>query len=298
VALGGEPADPAVMRRPPSPPAQSVLGGGLWQRIVRVGVVIAAVTLGVAFWAHSTGRPWQSMAFIALGATQLAVAIGSRARPGTWSNPMLPLAVAAALGLQLAGVYLPPLRDLLGTGPLALPDLACDSGTGECIDSGADWPRYSPTWLVLMDRSNASSACRCASRTSCRARRRSCRASGGRGIVTTGRPAWRAQYRATLTRSNRPWQTRRGAATTITSSSRSARLTSTSPGAPSTTVSVTGTSVGMAPSARSNTCRTNASASLARSRPAMATSAPGHAETRQVRTACRVVSRRRASATA
>jgi len=28
-----------------------------------------------------------------------------------------------ALGLQLAGVYLPPLRELLGTRPLALPDL-------------------------------------------------------------------------------------------------------------------------------------------------------------------------------
>jgi Ca2+-transporting ATPase len=123
VALGGEPADPALMRRPPRPPAQSVLGAGLWQRIVRVGVVIAAVTLGVAVWGHATARPWQSMAFVALGATQLAVAIGSRARPGTRANPMLPLAVTVALGLQLAGVYLPPLRDLLGTRPLALSDL-------------------------------------------------------------------------------------------------------------------------------------------------------------------------------
>ena len=37
VALGSEPADPAAMRRPPRPPAESVLGAGLWQRIVRVG---------------------------------------------------------------------------------------------------------------------------------------------------------------------------------------------------------------------------------------------------------------------
>ena len=47
VALGSEPADPGAMRRPPRPPAESVLGAGLWQRIARVGVVIAAVTLGV-----------------------------------------------------------------------------------------------------------------------------------------------------------------------------------------------------------------------------------------------------------
>ncbi len=128
VALGGEPVDPTVMRRPPRPPAESVLGAGLWRRIGRVGVVIAAVTLGLAVWAQSTGRPWQSMAFFALGATQLAVAIGSRARPGTWSNPMLLVAVASALGLQVAAVYLPPLRDLLGTEPLAPLDLLVAAG--------------------------------------------------------------------------------------------------------------------------------------------------------------------------
>lgn len=123
VALGSEPADPAAMRRPPRPPAESVLGAGLWQRIVRVGVVIAAVTLGVALWGHATGRPWQSMAFFALGTTQLAVALGSRARPGTLANPALLWAVAGALGLQFAGLYLPFLNDLLKTTPLSGLDL-------------------------------------------------------------------------------------------------------------------------------------------------------------------------------
>ena len=55
VALGSEPIDPAVMRRPPRPPAESVLGAGLWQRVLRVGVVITAVTLGAALWADATG---------------------------------------------------------------------------------------------------------------------------------------------------------------------------------------------------------------------------------------------------
>ena len=100
-----------------------MLGAGLWQRIVRVGVVIAAATLGVAVWAHSSGHPWQTMAFVSLGATQLAVAVGSRARPGTWANPMLLIAVAGALGLQVVGVYLPPLQHLLGTQSLSMMDL-------------------------------------------------------------------------------------------------------------------------------------------------------------------------------
>jgi Ca2+-transporting ATPase len=123
VALGGEPADPTAMRRPPRPPAESVLGAGLWQRIVRVAVVITAVTIGVALWGHATGRPWQSMAFFALGATQLAVALGSRARPGTLANPALLWAVAGALGLQFAALYVPFLSDLLKTQPLTGLDL-------------------------------------------------------------------------------------------------------------------------------------------------------------------------------
>jgi P-type Ca2+ transporter type 2C len=123
VALGSEPADPDAMRRPPRPPAESVLGAGLWPRVVRVGVVIAAVTLAVAVWGHATGRPWQTMAFVALGATQLAVAAGSRVRPGTLANPALLAAIAMALALQVAGLYVPFLRDLLHTQPLPVTDL-------------------------------------------------------------------------------------------------------------------------------------------------------------------------------
>jgi Ca2+-transporting ATPase len=85
--------------------------------------LLAGVTLGVVVWGHATDRPWQTMAFLALGATQLAVAIGSRARPGTRNNPMLLVAVAGALTLQVAGVYLPPLRHLLGTAPLSIVEL-------------------------------------------------------------------------------------------------------------------------------------------------------------------------------
>nr|WP_311132629.1 cation-transporting P-type ATPase [Nonomuraea gerenzanensis] len=123
VALGGEPTVPGAMADPPRPPSQSILGAGLWQRVIRIAVVLTAVTLGVALWAAATGRPWQSMAFFALGATQLGVALGSRTRPGSLANPMLLYAVASAFVLQLAALYLPPLRQLLGTEPLDLSDL-------------------------------------------------------------------------------------------------------------------------------------------------------------------------------
>ena len=123
VALGGEPSEPGAMERPPRPPSQSILAAGLWQRVVRISLVLSAVTLGVAVWADHAGRPWQSMAFFALGAAQLGVAIGSRSRPRTWANPLLPIAVVSALGLQVAGLYLPALRDLLKTVPLSAAEL-------------------------------------------------------------------------------------------------------------------------------------------------------------------------------
>ena len=112
------------MERPPRPPSQSILAAGLWQRVVRISVVLSAVTLGVAVWADHAGRPWQSMAFFALGAAQLGVAIGSRSRPRSRANPLLPIAVAAALGMQVAGLYLPALQNLLKTVPLSAAELS------------------------------------------------------------------------------------------------------------------------------------------------------------------------------
>ncbi|MDX2820311.1 cation-translocating P-type ATPase [Streptomyces ipomoeae] len=136
VALGAEPVDPDTMRHLPRPPEESVLGAGLWPRILFMGAFVATVTLVVGVWARETGRPWQSMIFLILGATQLGVALGSRARPGSLANPFLLVAVGAALSLQVAGVYLPPLQELLGTEPLPPTDLAIAcavSGLGHVV---------------------------------------------------------------------------------------------------------------------------------------------------------------------
>ncbi|MBA6440522.1 cation-transporting P-type ATPase [Streptomyces sp. GMR22] len=136
VAMGAEPVAPGTMRQPPRAPEESVLGAGLWPRILAMGIFVTGVTLAAGVWARETGRPWQSMMFLILGATQLGVALGSRARPGSLANPFLLLAVGTALALQVAGVYLPPLRALLGTEPLPPVDLAIAgalSGLGHVV---------------------------------------------------------------------------------------------------------------------------------------------------------------------
>ncbi|MFI1337567.1 cation-translocating P-type ATPase [Streptomyces sp. NPDC020845] len=136
VALGAEPVAPGVMRHPPRPPEESVLGAGLWPRILAMGAFVGGVTLVTGVWALETDRPWQSLMFLVLGATQLGVALGSRARPGSLANPFLLVAVVTALALQVAGVYLPPLRALLGTEPLPPADLVIAfalSGLGHVV---------------------------------------------------------------------------------------------------------------------------------------------------------------------
>ena len=55
---------------------------GSWKRILRIAVLITAVTLTVAIWGLMSGREWQTMAFLTLGAMQLSVAIALEADPG------------------------------------------------------------------------------------------------------------------------------------------------------------------------------------------------------------------------
>jgi Ca2+-transporting ATPase len=120
VAFGGEPLDKRVMRRPSRSPQESILGGGLAAQIAWTGAAIAAVCLvALPLSAPLHAHP-QTFVFSILGFAQLAVALALRARVGRrhWSQRALEAAVSASLALQLLGVYLPLLNELLGTRPL------------------------------------------------------------------------------------------------------------------------------------------------------------------------------------
>ena len=136
VALGAEPAEPDVLKRPPRPANQQVLGDGLAGRILLLGLVVTLVSLGIGLGADAANRPWQTMLFLALASTQLAVAIGVRARvAGSRHHVFLFSAVAGALVVQLGGVYLPLLQNLLGTQALNAWELL-----GTMAVSALGWP--------------------------------------------------------------------------------------------------------------------------------------------------------------
>jgi Ca2+-transporting ATPase len=145
VAMGAEPVASDAMSRPPRPPEQSVLGEGLWQRVLVVSVLLSVVTLALGLWAHRDGRAWQTMIFLALTCLQLGVAVGLRPVQLTRHNPLLPLAITGSFLLALAGVYVPVLQDLLGTTALPAADLALAVGAGVLGWVAARVTRSSPT---------------------------------------------------------------------------------------------------------------------------------------------------------
>ena len=128
VAMGAEPAEADVLRRAPRSPQESVLGGGLLVSVLLGGVCLATVVLSAGVVAGYLDRPWQSVMFVVLGLAQLGVALAVRARtaPGSRRNWSLLGAVALSGALQIGGVLLTPLQNLLGTRALTLPELlAC-----------------------------------------------------------------------------------------------------------------------------------------------------------------------------
>ncbi|WP_182315549.1 cation-translocating P-type ATPase C-terminal domain-containing protein [Streptomyces sp. SCUT-3] len=125
------------MNRPPRPPQEHVLGAGLWQRVVRLGVLVTVASLAAGLWAREAGRPWQSVLFLSLLAAQLGVVTGLRDRLRTRENPFLPVAVAASAALGLAAVHVPLLRTYLATVPLDGTETAVAAAVGLVGFAGA-----------------------------------------------------------------------------------------------------------------------------------------------------------------
>ena len=121
LALGFEPVEPDAMRRPPRPRAESLLSGGLWQHVLWVGLLMAAVVLSMEAIARSQHWPWQTMVFTTLALLQLGHSLAVRSeyrstfRQSVRTNPWLFIGVALTLFAQLLIVYLPPFHSVFHT---------------------------------------------------------------------------------------------------------------------------------------------------------------------------------------
>jgi Ca2+-transporting ATPase len=135
LALGVDPADGAVMQRPPRPTGESVIPRGMWGGIVFVGVVTAAATLfaldaslpGGLVPGAGTMKHAQTIAFTTLSFAQVFNVFNARSERGSafrrlFDNPWLLAAVGLTVLLQIAVVYVPFLQLAFSTVSLAPSD--------------------------------------------------------------------------------------------------------------------------------------------------------------------------------
>ncbi len=169
LALGRDPAEPGIMRRPPRPPDEGVINGPMLARAwLFLGAMVAALSLA-GFFAVLTGAGWQpgdpvgphaplhhaylqatTMTFLGMITGQIGTAFAVRVRRaslrsvGVFSNRYLLGAIAAELVLAAVFVWTPLFQSLLGTAPPPASDLAM-LATFPFIVCGADELRR---WLL------------------------------------------------------------------------------------------------------------------------------------------------------
>lgn len=136
LALAAEPAERDIMHRRPRSPQESLFAQGLGAHALLVGLLMAALALGVQVWYFRQGAgQWQTMVFTTLCFMQLGHVLAIRSErtslfsQGLSSNRQLLAAVLFTVLLQLAVIYLPAGNEWFGTVPLQLFDL------GVCISA-------------------------------------------------------------------------------------------------------------------------------------------------------------------
>ena len=135
IALGVDPPDSNVMKRPPRPLGEGVITGRMWLGIFFVGAVVAAGTLFVLDASLPGGliegsgnmKYAQTMAFTTLVIFQLFNVLNARsdeetAFRGIFRNHWAWLAIALSLGLQAAVIYVPFLQHAFSTSSLTFGD--------------------------------------------------------------------------------------------------------------------------------------------------------------------------------
>lgn len=130
LALGVEPAERDIMRRPPYRPGESIFAQGMAAHILWVGLVMGLIPLltGYCYWSRGDTQ-WQTMVFTILTLSQMSHALAVRSMRyslftiGVFSNKPLLAAVGLTTVLQLLVMYVPFLQGFFRTVPLSPIDL-------------------------------------------------------------------------------------------------------------------------------------------------------------------------------
>ncbi len=123
LALGFDPAEPDIMKRPPRPPDENIFAG-MWKYILLVGILLGFTSLLPEILSVGSELTWRTMIFTTLTLAQMGNALVVRSeresifRIGFTSNPLLLASIAITVILQLLIIYLPPFQGIFKTAPL------------------------------------------------------------------------------------------------------------------------------------------------------------------------------------
>jgi Ca2+-transporting ATPase len=139
LALAVEPGRPIVMQQSPKNPKESIFARGLGAYMIRIGCILAIVTIAMMAWAYDFTQQntaggldpdrWKTMVFTTLCLAQMGHAFAIRSNSklmvelNPFSNPYLLASVVLTSGLQLLLIYLEPLRNFFGTHYLSFQEL-------------------------------------------------------------------------------------------------------------------------------------------------------------------------------
>jgi P-type Ca2+ transporter type 2C len=140
LALAVEPGRPIVMQQPPKNPKENIFARGLGSYMIRIGIVLAIISIGMMSWAYGYTNAntaggtldadrWKTMVFTTLCLSQMghALAIRSNTRLfmeiNPFSNPYILASVILTSMLQLALIYVEPLQHFFSTHYLTFMEL-------------------------------------------------------------------------------------------------------------------------------------------------------------------------------
>ncbi len=149
LALGVEPGERDVMRRPPRPPGGSILSRDVALDIVAGGGLMGllSVAAGYLYWRAGL-ETWQTMVFTTVTLSQMGNVMAVRSerdslfRIGPFGNRPLLAAAATTVGLQMALLYLPAAGRIFTTVPLGPRDLALSFALSSVVFWGMELRKW------------------------------------------------------------------------------------------------------------------------------------------------------------
>jgi P-type Ca2+ transporter type 2C len=173
LALAVEPGRPSIMKQPPKDPQESIFARGLGAYMIRIGIILAVVTIAMMVWAYGYTEQvqgngldrdrWQTMVFTTLCLAQMGHAFAIRSsnrlmvQVNPFSNPFVLAAVVVTSILQILLIYIEPLQNFFNTHYLSGTELLICVGFSSLIFVWIELEKLFVNGLAALQNRSASS---------------------------------------------------------------------------------------------------------------------------------------------